>query len=67
MSKQIVLVLQRVGMMIIVTVMLLDHFVFRISEEFILTIAIVSAILLTVSINVLKCIEIREECSETYK
>lgn len=61
MTKQIALTMQRVGMILIVTVMLIDHFVFQIEEGFILTSAILAAIFLAVSINRLKYIEIKEK------
>lgn len=67
MSKQIALAMQRVGMILIVTVMLLDHFVFQIEEDFILTCAIISAVLLAVSISRLKYIEAKEDCGQAGK
>ena len=67
MSKQIALAMQRVGMILIVTVMLLDHFVFQIEEGFSLTCAIISAVLLAVSISRLKYIEAKEDCGQAGK
>ena len=67
MSKQIAFAMQRVGMILIVTVMLLDHFVFQIEEGFILTCAIISAVLLAVSISRLKYIEVKEDCGQAGK
>lgn len=67
MSKQIALAMQRVGMILIVTVMLLDHFVFQIEEDFILTCAIISAVLLAISISRLKYIEAKEDCGQAGK
>lgn len=67
MSKQIALIMQRAGMILIVTVMLLDQFFFQIEEAFLLTCAIISAVLLAVSITRLKSIEVKEECRQTGK
>ena len=67
MSKQIALIMQRAGMILIVTVMLLDQFVFQIEEAFLLTCAIISAVLLAVSITRLKYIEVKKECRQAEK
>lgn len=67
MSKQIALTMQRAGMVLIVTVMLINQFVFQIEEGFLLTCAIISAVLLAVSITRLKYIEVKEESRQAGK
>ena len=67
MSPPIALIMQRAGMILIVTVMLLDQFDFQIEEAFLLTCAIISAVLLAVSITRLKYIEVKKECRQAGK
>jgi len=53
MTRRTGLYLQNIGMTIIVTVMLLDHYVFALSENYILTCAIISFVLMAIGIRVI--------------
>lgn len=61
MTKEHALILQNIGMILIVTVMLMDHFVFTLQDGFLLVCAIVSAALLIIGIVSRKILEVREE------
>lgn len=61
MTKEFAITLQRLGMILIVTVMVMDHYFFHIQERFILACAVISAILLATSITRLKLLEIKEK------
>ena len=61
MTKSLAESMKIMGSIIIVTVMLIDHFIFSVSDGFILVCAIISAILLSVSIVWLKIDEVRSE------
>lgn len=65
-TKGQALTLQRLGMVLIVTVMLTDRFLFSIREEFILVCAVISAAALILSITKLKLIEVREEAKQKH-
>lgn len=54
MSKKQALILQNIGMVLIVGIMTIDHFLFAVQEEMILVCAILSALLLIMAIYVRK-------------
>jgi hypothetical protein len=54
MTRQQGVNIQTAGMLIIVSVMLLDKFIFSIQEEFILVCAIISVVLMAVGIRAVK-------------
>lgn len=67
MTKEFAITLQRLGMILIVTVMVLDHYFFHIQNGFLLACAVISAILLATSITSLKLLEIKENCETGLK
>lgn len=67
MTKEFAITLQRLGMILIVTVMVMDHYFLHIQKRFILACAVISAILLATSITRLKLLEIKENCETGLK
>lgn len=67
MTKEFAITLQRLGMILIVTVMVMDHYFLHIQKKFILGCAVISAILLATSITRLKLLEIKEKCETGLK
>lgn len=66
-TKPQALTLQRLGMILIVTVMLTDRFLFPLKEGFLLTSAVISAAALILSITSLKLIQVKEEAGKQEK
>lgn len=58
--------LQAMGCILIVTVMLLDRFVFSIQDGFILAAACLSAVLLIAGIQIVKRADAREDANRPY-
>ncbi len=67
MTKEHALILQNIGMILIVTVMLMDHFIFTLQDGFLLACAIISAVLLITGIVTRKILEAREEAGSLYR
>ena len=63
MSRQRGRQLQGFGCVLIVTVMLIDHFLFTLQDNFVLACAIVSAVALIVGIRVVKLADGQEHAS----
>ncbi|WP_191378651.1 hypothetical protein [Flavonifractor sp.] len=63
MSRQRGRQLQGFGCVLIVTVMLIDHFLFTLQDNFVLACAIVSAVALIVGIRVVKRADDQEQAS----
>ncbi len=67
MTKERALILQNIGMILIVTVMLMDRFVFTLQDGFLLVCAVISAVLLGTAIVVRRIFEAREEAGSRHR